>query len=72
MPRAKLLILVHTCSAYEQPRCGQIQETWASQSVDGVDISFVTDNPSCDLPGAIDMGPYLPGATYHPETLVKT
>lgn len=71
MARAKLFILVHTCAAYEQPRCGQILETWASQSVSGVDIGFVTDNPSCGLPGSICMGPYPTGATYHPETFVK-
>ena len=67
----RILILVHTCAAYEAPRCVPILKTWASHPAQGAHVRFATDNPRSNLPAATYMGPYPEGATYHPETFVK-
>ena len=64
----KIIIFVHTCAKYEESRAKLIENTWAK---DKPNVVFITDNPSSTIKNSIYVGEYLPGPTYHPETVKK-
>ena len=63
-----LLTLVHTCLKYESLRARIIDETWAK---DLDDFYFISDSEAFSLSRSINLGPYSPGPTYHPSTLMR-
>lgn len=63
----KLIIFVHTCKLYEESRAKLIESTWG----DNTDVVFITDNESSSLKNNVNLGPYIPGPTYHPVTVYK-
>jgi len=63
----KLIIFVHTCKLYEESRAKLIESTWG----DNANVVFITDNESSSLKNHVNLGPYIPGPTYHPVTVYK-
>jgi hypothetical protein len=64
----RILTLVHTWTPYESTRAKLIDESWAK---DLEDFFFICDSDEFGLTRSINLGPYPPGPTYHPETVIR-